>query len=109
MPPEREAGEHEIVISLKSGWSQLMPDLKRCELLRRRVTVPSDRAQHITLGVLTGLAIVALGALLAYHIRYHKDNIKRFVESFFKHEGQLAFKICWDAWVRPSLHAVPRI
>ena len=59
--------------------------------------------QYIILGgVLVGLAILALGALLGCQIRAHKDKAKLFVESFFKHEGQLVVKICWDAWVRQT-------
>ena len=70
-------------------------DFRRCV-----TTVTTVNMQYIILGVLVGLAILALGALLGCQIRAHKDKAKVFVESFFKHEGQLAVKICWDAWVR---------
>ena len=66
MPPEREAGEHEIVISLKSGWSQLVSDLKGCELLRQRVTVAEPHGLNtlwLSLGSLSGCAIF-VGAIV---------------------------------------------
>jgi hypothetical protein len=96
VPPEREAGEHEIVISLKSGWSQLVPDLKGCELLRQRVTVQSDR----TLLIIAGTLLVALLLLAIYVMRSHRAATKRILVSFMKHEGVLGVKLAWEIWVR---------
>jgi hypothetical protein len=99
VPPEREAGEHEIVISLKSGWSQLVPDLKGCELLRQRVTVQSDRTLLIIAGTSCTL-LVAVLLLAIYVMRSHRAATKRILVSFMKHEGVLGVKLAWEFWVR---------
>jgi hypothetical protein len=99
-----QPGEYTLVVQATNTWDEQ----ERCVLLRRTVTVTQIELQYIILGALLGLAILTVGALLGYQIRAHKDAAKRFVESFFKHEGQLAVKICWDLGVRPSPHALPR-
>ena len=105
-----QSGLFDLVVTASDAWNETAGQITSCELLRFNVRIVSGvDIPYIILGVLAGLAILALGALLAYQIRSHKDEAKQFVESFFKHEGQLAFKICWDAWVRLSPHAVPRI
>jgi hypothetical protein len=105
-----QSGLFDLVVTASDAWNETAGQITSCELLRFNVRIVSGvDIPYIILGVLAGLAILALGALLAYQIRSHQDETKRFVESFFKHEGQLAFKICWDAWVRPSPHAVPRV
>jgi hypothetical protein len=105
-----QPGLYDLVVTASDAWNETAGQITSCELLRFNVRIVSGvDIPYIILGVLAGLAILALGALLAYQIRSHKDEAKQFVESFFKHEGQLAFKICWDAWVRPSPHAVPRV
>ena len=105
-----QPGLFDLVVTASDAWNETAGQITSCELLRFNVRIVSGvDIPYIILGVLAGLAILALGALLAYQIRSHQDETKRFVESFFKHEGQLAFKICWDAWVRPSPHAVPRV
>jgi hypothetical protein len=96
IPPDRDEGEHKVVVRLKGS---------NCTLLSLPVTVASDRTQMILVGSIAGLAIVTLTGMLAYQMRAHKEHFKRFIESFLKHEGLLAFKICSDAWVRPSLPA----
>ena len=104
-----QPGLYNLVVAASDAWDEIAGQIT-CELLRRNVRIVSGvDIQYIVLGVLAGLAILALGVLLVYQIRSHQDEAKRFVESFFKHEGQLAFKICWDAWVRPSPHSVPRV
>ena len=71
-----------------------------------RIIVEGTRLlQYIILSAVAAAVVLALGSLLAYQIRAHKEQFKRFIESFLKHEGMLAFKIGWDAWVRPSLPA----
>ena len=105
-----QPGLYDLVVTASDAWNETAGQITSCELLRFNVRIVSGvDILYIILGVLTGLAILALGALLAYQIRSHQNETKRFVESFFKHEGQLAFKICWDAGVRPSPHAVPRV
>ena len=97
MPPEREAGEHEIVISLKSGWSQLVPDLEGCELLRQKVTVQSDLTQLIIAGCIAAGAILVLG-LLVWLLYKNQDRAKELVSSFASVEGVLTLKIGLEAW-----------
>ena len=105
MPPGREAGEHEIVISLKSGWSQLVPDLEGCELLRQRVTVQSDRTQMIIAGCIAAGAILVL-ALLLWLIYKNKERAKELVPSFASVEGVLTFKIGLETWCERFTAAV---
>jgi hypothetical protein len=97
VPPERDAGEHEIVISLKSGWSELTPDLGRCELLRRRVTVQSDRTQLIIASVIVSGSILVL-VILIWLLYKNKTSAKEFLASFASVEGVLTFKVCSEVW-----------
>ena len=105
VPPEREAGEHEIVISLKSGWSQLVPDLEGCELLRQRVTVQSDLTQLIIAGCIAAGAILVLG-LLVWLLYKNQDRAKELVSSFASVEGVLTLKIGLEAWYERFMAAV---
>jgi hypothetical protein len=97
-------GRYALVVTASKAWNGTAGQIMRCELLRRTIEVTriitTVSMEYIILGVLVGLAILALGALLGCQIRAHKDKAKLLVESFFKHEGQLAVKMCWDAWVR---------
>jgi hypothetical protein len=97
VPPERDAGEHEIVISLKSGWSELTPDLGRCELLRRRVTVQSDSTQLIIASVIVSGSILVL-VILIWLLYKNKTSVKEFLTSFASVEGVLTFKVCSEVW-----------
>ena len=97
VPPERDAGEHEIVISLKSGWSELTPDLGRCELLRRRVTVQSDSTQLIIASVIVSGSILVL-VILIWLLYKNKTSAKEFLTSFASVEGVLTFKVCSEVW-----------
>jgi hypothetical protein len=96
IPPDRDEGEHKIVVRLNGS---------DCTLLSVTVTV-AYRTQMILAMSIAGVAIVTLAGMMAYQIRAHQEQVKRFVESFLKHEGVLAVKIGWDAWVRPSLPAL---
>jgi hypothetical protein len=102
--PTAQPGLYALVVTASQAWNETAEQITRCELLRRNVRIVSVATtvdmQYIILGVLVGLAILALGTLLGCQIRAHKDKAKMFVESFFKHEGQLAAKICSDIWVR---------
>jgi hypothetical protein len=104
-------GSYRLQVVLVDAWDKELGAVGDCVLHEQiiRIEKPLAKMQYIILGVLAGLAILVLGALLGCQIRAHKDQAKLFVESFFKHEGQLAFKICWDAWVRPSPHTAPRV
>ena len=95
IPPDRDEGEHKIVVRLNGS---------ECTLLSITVTV-AYRTQMILAMSIAGVAIVTLAGMMAYQIRAHQEQVKRFVESFLKHEGVLAVKIGWDAWVRPNLPA----
>jgi hypothetical protein len=99
-------GKYELVVTAMHGWDErtAMPGI--CVLLRRQIHVDDGlSSQYIILSAVVAAVVLALGALLAFQIRAHKEQFKRFIESFLKHEGMLAFKIGWDAWVRPSLPA----
>jgi hypothetical protein len=105
VPLEREAGEHEIVISLKSGWSQLVPNLKGCELLRQRVTVQSDRTQLTIAGCIAAGAILVF-ALLVGLLFKNKDRSKEFLSSFVSVEGVLTLEVGLEAWCERFIAAV---
>ena len=105
MPLEREAGEHVIAISLKSGWSQLVPELKGCELLRQKVTVQSDLTQLIIAGCIAAGAILVLG-LLVWLLYKNQDRAKELVSSFASVEGVLTLKIGLEAWYERFMAAV---
>ena len=105
VPPEREAGEHEIVISLKSGWSQLVPDLEGCELLRQRVTVQSDRTQLLFAGCIAAGAILVLALLMSLLFK-NKERAKELLSSFASVEGVLTVKISLEAWCERLTAAV---
>ena len=105
MPLEREAGEHEIIISLKSGWSQLVPNVKGCELLRQRVTVQSDRTQLTIAGCIAAGAILVL-ALLVWLLFKNQDRAKELLSSFASVEGVLTFEVCLEAWCERFIAAV---
>ena len=48
---------------------------------------------------MVGVVLILLVLLIAYQIRVHKEQAKRFLSSFIKYEGLLAVKFCWDLWV----------
>ena len=109
VPPEREAGEHEIVISLRRGWSQLVPDLKECKLLHQIVTVQSDRTQLIIAGCIIAGAILVLG-LLVWLLVKNQDRAKALASSFASVEGVLTFHVGLEAWcalLRLALRCLP--
>jgi hypothetical protein len=55
--------------------------------------------QYIIGGAVSRVVLTLLLLLLAYQIRVHKEQAKRFFSSFIKYEGLLALKVCWDLWV----------
>ena len=58
-----QVGDFEIVVSLNNGWSNLDRTTKRCELLRRQLSV-TNRSQTIVGIVLGGIMLATLGALV---------------------------------------------
>jgi hypothetical protein len=104
-----DAGQYELVVTALNGWSNQTQTPGRCTLLRRKIRIETNvPLQYIIGGTAAGAVLLVVVALLAYQIRVHKDRAQRIFGSFVKHEGQLALKICWDVWVRPSPHAMPR-
>jgi hypothetical protein len=79
-----QPGLYALVVTASKAWNKTTGQITRCELLRRNVRIVSVATtvdmQYIILGVLVGLAILALGTLLGCQIRSHKDKAKMFVE-----------------------------
>ena len=88
IPPDRDAGEHEIVVRLKDS---------NCTLLRLTVTVASDRTQMIVAGSIAGAAILAIGAIgfLAWK---NRDRAKEMIFSLLSYEGVLTGELCVETW-----------
>jgi hypothetical protein len=99
IPPDRAAGEHEIVVSLKGS--------DACTLRRLTVTVTSDKTQMIVIGCIAGAAIVVL-AVLAFLVWKNRDRAKELVFSLLSYEGLLTGEVCIEAWYarrgRTGLH-----
>jgi hypothetical protein len=88
IPPNRDAGEHEIVVRLKGS---------NCTLLRLTVTVASDRTQMIVAGSIAGAAILAIGAIgfLAWK---NRDRAMEMIFSLVSYEGILTCELCFETW-----------
>jgi hypothetical protein len=72
-------------------------------LLEQAVSIEASNAslpmQYVIGAAVAGVVLILLVVLLAYQIRVHKEQAKRFLSSFIKSEGLLAMKVCWDLWV----------
>jgi len=88
IPPDRDEGEHQIVVRLKGS---------DCTLLRLTVTVASDRTQMIVAGCIAGVATLVF-ALLVWLLFKNGDRTKEFLSSFGSVEGVLTFQIGMEVW-----------
>jgi hypothetical protein len=88
IPPDRDAGEHEIVLRLKDS---------NCTLLCLTVTVASDRTQMIVVGSIAGAAILAIAGIgfLAWK---NRDRAKEMIFSLLSYEGVLTGELCFETW-----------
>jgi hypothetical protein len=88
IPPNRDAGDHEIVVSLKDS---------NCTLLRLTVTVASDRTQMIVVGSIAGAAILAI-AVIGFLAWKNRDRAKEMIFSLLSYEGVLTGELCFETW-----------
>jgi hypothetical protein len=88
IPPDRDAGEHEIVVRLKGS---------NCTLLRLTVTVESDRTQMIVAGSIAGAAILAL-AVIGFLAWKNREQAKEVIFSLISYEGVLTGNLCFETW-----------
>jgi hypothetical protein len=99
------SGRSMLIIILIGGWSKsgrALGTRGQCVLLEHTVNIEADEkapTQYIIGGIVSGSVLTLLLLLLAYQIRDHKEQAKRFFSSFIKYEGVLALKVCWDLWV----------
>ena len=98
IPPDRDAGEHEIVVSLKGS---------NCTLRRLTLTVTSDKTQMIVIGCIAGATILVLVAL-AFLVWKNADRAKELIFSLLSYEGLLTAEVCIETWYarrgRAGLH-----
>jgi hypothetical protein len=66
-------------------------------LLRRTVTVASDRMQLIVAGSIGGAAILVL-AVLGFLVWKNKSQAKELIFSLLSYEGILTGELCIEAW-----------
>jgi hypothetical protein len=88
IPPDRDAGEHEIVVSLQGG---------KCTLLRLKVTVTSDTTQMIVAGCIAGAVIILVAALGVFLWR-NRHRAAELILSLISYEGLLTGELCLDTW-----------
>ena len=78
------AGQLELsVASIRwpGGAREIPRDCPRCDSEDN-----TDATQLMITGILIGVALLMLGALLVHRIRRHKEHVKQFLISFFNHE-----------------------
>ena len=88
IPPDRGAGQHEIVVRLQGS---------NCTLLSLSVTVASDRTQTIVAWSIAGAATLVF-ALLVWLLFKNRDRAQEFLSSFVTVEGVLTFQIGMEVW-----------
>jgi hypothetical protein len=98
-------GSYTLSVGLVDAWIEELGARGKCVLLEQTVSIESaslpmsDTMQYVIGGAVAGLVLILLVLLLAYQVRVHKEQAKRFLASFIKYEGLLAVKVCWDLWV----------
>jgi hypothetical protein len=95
------AGEFDLVVTARNGWSMTNSSGTDCELLRRKITVVErSNNQLIVAGVIAAIIMLTLGALL-YYANKKKASLKQVLTSFAVYEGVIVFDICLEVWVPP--------
>ena len=94
-------GSYTLRVGLADAWNETLGARGKCVLLEQTVSIESASLpmQYVIGGVVAGVVLILLVLLLAYQLRVHKEQAKRFLSSFIKSEGLLAAKVCWDLWV----------
>jgi hypothetical protein len=94
-------GSYTLRVGLTDAWIEALDTRGKCVLLEQTVSIESASLpmQYVIGGVVAGVVLILLVLLLAYQLRVHKEQAKRFLSSFIKSEGVLAVKVCWDLWV----------
>jgi hypothetical protein len=71
VPPNRSPGEYDIVVTLKTGWSQVLLAAGPCELARLRVVVKETesirRTVAIAVGAVVGASLIPAGIWVRRH------------------------------------------
>jgi hypothetical protein len=94
-------GEHDVVISLKSGWTSpragLDPHLGNCELLRQRVTVIQPEGFN-TLWILVGCLVSAAVIVIALVGIVYKfsERFKHFFQTLVFEAGRQILTFCLE-------------
>ena len=63
--------------------------------------------KHVVAGCAAGAMLLGMIVLMVYLAYAHRDRVKGFLQSFFKHEVVLAMTSALEVW-GASGHAVPR-
>jgi hypothetical protein len=97
-----QPGRYELVVSAVNGWDSTSSRVTKCVLLRRTIEIaPAINVKMIIAGAVAGALLLSLLLLMVYLVRSHyKEEARRIVISFMKHEGVLAVKLAWEFWVR---------
>jgi hypothetical protein len=75
VPPNRSPGEHEIVVALKRGWSQVLLAAGSCELVRLRVVVKQTDSIRRTVTIAVGAAVGASLIPAGIWVRRHRARL----------------------------------
>jgi hypothetical protein len=88
-----QPGVYELLVNASNAWE----GTGSCELLRRTVTVESDRTQLIIAGVIISGLILVLATLMWFLFK-NKDKAKELLASFVSSEGMLTLDIGLEIW-----------
>jgi hypothetical protein len=88
-----QPGVYELLVNASNAWEET----GSCELLRRTVTVESDRTQLIIAGVIISGLILVLATLMWFLFK-NKDKAKELLASFVSSEGMLTLDIGLEIW-----------
>jgi hypothetical protein len=98
IPPDRDEGEHKVVVRLNGS---------DCTLLSLTVTVASDRTQMIAAGSIAGAAILAL-SVIGFLAWKNRDRATELIFSLLSYEGILAGELCFETWYGCCSRMKPR-
>jgi hypothetical protein len=99
-------GEHELVVRVAHGWSQVSSCVQSCAVLHRIITVTPDRSQVILAGCLALVLLLAAG--VAGHLLYkNRDRALKLLISFLSFEGFLLIEVLLEVWGASALALDP--
>jgi hypothetical protein len=91
----KAAGDHELVVRVKSGWNETVSRVQSCVLLRRKIRVDEGFNSSLVLAISLSCCVVCVVGLVIW-VRQRADHLRHILTMVLTEVGKLIMSIFFE-------------